>query len=105
MEMVEDVLENGKAYKKFKEFVEYQKGDLKKFKIDAKIKVIKSELDGELITIDAEKIGKLALKLGAGKINDNEKIDYSAGVKIFKNIGDKIKKNDIFATIYTNKNI
>lgn len=105
LEMVENVINDGSAYKKFKEFVSFQGGDLKKLKINAKIKVVKSEYEGILKTIDAEKIGKLSLKLGAGKINDNEKIDYSAGVKLFKNVGDKIKKNDILATLYTNKDI
>ena len=104
-ELVKEVINSGKAYKKFKEFVQYQNGDLKKFKINANIKVVRSQKSGTLKMIDAEKIGKLALKLGAGKINDNEKIDYSAGVKIFKNIGDTTKKNDVLATLYTNKKI
>lgn len=105
LEMVEEVVNNGTAYKKFMEFVKYQGGDIKKLKIDAKIKVIKSDKTGTLKDIDAGKVGHLALKLGAGKINDFEKIDYSAGVKIYKNIGDTVKKNDILATLYTNKNI
>jgi len=104
-EMVERVINNKMAYKKFNEFVKNQGGDMNKFKIDANIKVIKSDENGILKTINAEKVGMLALKLGAGKINDNEKIDYSAGIKLYKNVGDKIKKNDILATLYTNKKI
>jgi len=105
LEMVEEVLENKNAYKKFKEFVKNQKGDLNKLKIDANIKVLRSSESGILKNINAKKIGELALKLGAGKINDHEKIDYSAGIKLFKNVGDIIKKNDILATLYTNKKI
>ena len=104
-EEVENSIKSGKAYKKFLEFVSNQGGDIKKLKINAKIKVIKSEKNGILKNIDALKIGELALKLGAGKINDKEKIDYSAGIKLYKNIGDKIKKGEILATLYTNKNI
>lgn len=104
-EMVEEVIRNKKAYKKFLEFVKFQGGDIKKLKIDAKIKVVKSEKTGILKTINAEKIGMLSLKLGAGKINDKEKIDYSAGVKLYKNVGDKVKVGEILATLYTNKNI
>lgn len=104
-EMVEEVIRNKKAYKKFNEFVAFQNGEIKKLKIDANIKVIRSSETGILKNIDAKKIGELALKLGAGKINDLEKIDYSAGIKLFKNVGDKIKKNDILATLYTNKKI
>lgn len=104
-DMVDEVINNKKAYNKFLEFVSFQGGDLNKLKINAKIKVIKSEKKGILKDINAEKIGQLSLKLGAGKINDKESIDYSAGVKIFKNIGDKVKVGDILATLYTNKNI
>ena len=104
-EEVENSIKSGKAYKKFLEFVSNQGGDIKKLKINAKIKVIKSEKNGILKNIDALKIGELALKLGAGKINDRETIDYSAGVKLYKEIGDKVKKGDILAAIYTNKNV
>ncbi|MBQ3021419.1 MAG: thymidine phosphorylase [Bacilli bacterium] len=104
-EEVEKSIISGRAYNKFLEFVKSQKGDIKKLKIDANIKVIKSKYNGTLKEIDALKIGRLALKLGAGKINDRETIDYSAGVKLYKNIGDKVKKGEILATLYTNKNI
>jgi len=104
-EMVDSVIKNKKAYNKFLEFVKFQGGDIKKLKIDAKIKVVKAEKAGVLKTINAEKIGMLSLKLGAGKISDKEKIDYSAGVKLYKNVGDKVRVGDILATLYTNKNI
>ena len=42
--------------------------------------VIKSEKNGVLSKIDAYKIGELSLKLGAGKINDHEVIDYDAEI-------------------------
>lgn len=104
-ELVDTLIKNGKAYQKFEEFVKCQSGDISKLKIKAKIKVIKSEKNGVLTKIDAYKIGELSLKLGAGKINDHEVIDYDAGIKLFKDIGDKVKKGDILATLYTNKNI
>ena len=105
LEEVDYAIKSKKAYKKFLEFVSSQGGDISKIKIDANIKVVRSKETGLLKEIDAEKIGELALKLGAGKINDKEKIDYSAGVKLFKNIGDRVEKNDVLATLYTNKHI
>lgn len=104
-DMVEEVINNKSAYKKFKEFVEFQNGDLTKLKIDAKVKIIRSDKSGILRNIDAEKIGNLALKLGSGKINNRDKIDYSAGIKLFKNVGETVEKNDVLATLYTNKQI
>ena len=104
-EMVDLSISSGRAYKKFLEFVTNQGGDINSLKINAKIKVIKSQKNGILKDINALKVGELALKLGAGKINDRENIDYSAGVKLYKEIGDKVKKGDILAAIYTNKNV
>ena len=83
-DMVDEVINNKMAYKKFLEFVSAQGGDIKKLKVDAKVKIIRSELNGILTNINAEKIGLLSLKLGAGKINDLTKIDYSAGIKLYK---------------------
>lgn len=104
-DMVEKSIKTGKAYQKFLEFIKAHGGDIKKLKINAKMKVIKSEKNGTLKDIDALKIGELALKLGAGKINDKEIIDYSAGIKLYKNIGDKVRIGEILATLYTNKNL
>ena len=104
-EMVDEVIKNKKAYNKFIEFCETQGGNINKLKIRANIKVIKSEKSGVLKSIDALKIGELSVKLGAGKINDKEEIDYNAGIKLFKEVGDKVKKNEILATLYTNRNI
>lgn len=104
-EMVDEVMKNKKAYNKFIEFCEAQGGNINKLKIRANIKVVKSEKSGVLKSIDALKIGELSVKLGAGKINDKAEIDYNAGIKLFKEVGDKVKKNEILATLYTNKNI
>ena len=102
---VDEVINNGLAYKKFLDFVESQGGNIKKLKISAKVNIIRNEFDGTLTNIDALKIGELSLKLGAGKINDKESIDYSAGIKLYKDIGDKVKKGDVLAKVYTNKKI
>lgn len=104
-EMVDASIKTGRAYKKFLEFVSNQGGDINNLKINARIKVIKSEKNGILKDIDALKIGELAVKLGAGKINDRTGIDYSAGVKLYKEVGEKVKKGEILAAIYTNKKV
>ena len=103
--LVDEVIRNKKAYNKFIEFCEAQGGDIKKMKISANQLIIKSEKSGKLKSIDALKIGELSVRLGAGKINDKENIDYNAGIKIFKDIDDVVKKGDILATLYTNKKI
>ena len=50
-------------------------------------------------------VGKLSLLAGAGKLKEDEQIDYTAGVYLEKLVGDKVEKGDILATIYTSRNI
>jgi thymidine phosphorylase len=63
LEMVEEVLNNKKAYKKFKEFVRFQNGDLSKFDIKANIKVIRSPEAGILKNINARKEYRLKINM------------------------------------------
>ena len=102
---VDLVLENKSAYKKFLQFVKCQGGKINNLKIKAKQNIIRSDLSGTLTNIDALKIGELSLKLGSGKINDREEIDYSAGIKLYKEVGDMVNKGDVLAKLYTNKKI
>ncbi len=99
---VKENLENGKALKKFIEFVKYQYGDIDSLNIDAKVYNIKANKTGILKDINALSIAKLSESLGAGRKSKEDKIDYNAGIIIKKDIGDEIKEGDILATIYTN---
>ncbi len=100
-EVVEN-LENGKALNKFLEFVKYQHGNIDKLEVDAKVYNIKANKNGILKDINALAIAKLSEKLGAGRKDKDDKIDYNAGIVIKKEIGDKIKEGDILASLYTN---
>ena len=95
-------LENGKALNKFLEFVKYQHGNIDKLEVDAKVYNIKANKNGILKDINALAIAKLSEKLGAGRKDKDDKIDYNAGIVIKKEIGNKIKEGDILASLYTN---
>ena len=60
---------------------------------------------GTIEKINALEFGKLSLRLGAGKENIDDKIDYTVGIKLNKLVGDKVKKGDILATIYYKKKV
>ncbi len=98
-------IKNGSAYKKFVEMVKYQKGDLNKLKVSHHFKFIKAPQSGTIEKINALELGKLSLRLGAGKVNMNDRIDYGVGIKLNKLIGDKVKKGDVLATLYYNKTV
>ena len=97
-----EVLHNNKAYEMFKTWISNQGGDLSKLKISDKVILIKSNQDGIISHINALKVGELSVKLGAGRITKDSKIDYSVGIKLLKQSGDLVKKGDTIAKLYVN---
>lgn len=97
-----EVLDNNKAYEMFKTWISNQGGDLSKLKISDKVILIKSNQDGIISHINALKVGELSVKLGAGRITKDSKIDYSVGIKLLKQSGDLVKKGDTIAKLYVN---
>lgn len=98
-------LNNGTAYQKFEELIKYQHGNLSKLPHTKNKYEIKSMSSGYLTDIDAYKLGILSTSIGSGRITKDDKIDYSAGIVINKNINDYIFQGDTIMTIYTNKEI
>ncbi|WP_069649500.1 pyrimidine-nucleoside phosphorylase [Caloranaerobacter ferrireducens] len=103
-----DVLESGKAYEKFIEFVEAQGGDVNYVKDtsllpQAKyILEVKSDEEGYIKSINAEEVGKCALFLGAGRETKESEIDLSAGIVLAKKVDDKVSRGEILAYIHSN---
>ena len=104
-DMVLDAIRSKKAYNKFLEFVLYQHGDITKLPKSNKIYEVKSDTSGYLTDISSLEIAKLSMHLGAGRQNKDDKIDYSAGIIINKNINDYVNINDTILTLYTNKDV
>lgn len=100
-----EVIKDKSAYKKFEEMVNYQKGNISKIKVSENTCFIKAPCSGTIKKINALELGKLSLRLGAGKENIHDKIDYTVGIKLNKLLGDTVKKGDILATIYYKKKL
>ena len=64
---------------------------------------IKAEKEGFIHSMDAEKIGKSAAILGAGRLKKEDGIDFSAGIILRRKTGDKVALGDTLATLLTNK--
>ena len=96
-------LENGNAYKKFVEFVEYQNGDLSKLPSSLNKYEVRSTKSGYISNLDALSLGKLSMKLGAGREFLEDELDYGAGIILNKTIKDKVEIGDVLMTLYTNK--
>lgn len=101
-----EVLENGKAYDKFKELVQKQGGDityienLEKFEKAPIITPVLCEKDGYVEELDAGKVGKAGLELGIGRKKKDENIDFRVGLTFERKIGDKVKKGDVLAYVH-----
>ncbi len=100
MILCENVLDNNSAYKMFEKWIETQGGNIKKIKVSKNVFTLKSSVDGTVSSISAINCGKLAMKLGAGRITKESKIDHSVGIKLLKREGDKVKKGEVLAELY-----
>ena len=106
---LKEVLENGKAFEKLKEFIAYQGGDtsylddLDKFDKAKYVYEIVAKKEGFIHNIKALDLGVAAMKLGAGRATKEDTIDYAAGLVLNKKVGDKVNNGDLLITVYTNK--
>ena len=98
--LVIENIENGKAYDKFLEMVKYQGGDINSLSVSGNKQEIVADKDGIIKNIDALKLGKLSVSLGAGRKSKEDKIDYSVGIYLNKLVGDKVEKGNVIATVY-----
>lgn len=100
-----EVLNNKMAYNKLLEFVSYQNGDITKLPKSKFAYQVTSNKEGYLTGLSSLELAKLSMHLGAGRQTKEDKIDYSAGIVINKNLNDKINIGDTVLTLYTNKEL
>lgn len=102
-------LQNGKAFEKFKQFLESQGGDHSvadhpellpqaEYKID-----LPAREAGTVSEIIANEIGTAAMMLGAGRATKESEIDLGVGIVLHKKIGDAVEKGETLLTIHSNK--
>lgn len=107
-ERILENINNGKAFDKFLELISNQGGDISyikdinKFPKVKYIEEVKSNKEGYIFEINAEKIGKLASYLGAGRVRKEDNIDYEVGIILNKKVGDSVKENEVLAYIHAN---
>lgn len=96
-------LADGTAFATFARMVAAQGGDLERF--DALLKKptfkfrIQAMKSGYVAAIDAEKVGRVALALGAGRERAGDRIDPRAGVTLAVKVGDRVAVGAPLATL------
>lgn len=105
-EKLSTVIANGKAFEKFCEFVSAQDGDVtfimepSRFSTAAhSIDVLATE-DGYIESVNAERIGRTSVLLGAGRETKDDPIIMSAGIVNYCKVGTFFRKGDVLATLY-----
>jgi thymidine phosphorylase len=107
--MATEALSSGKAYAKFLEWIEAQGGNTGTVKDTSLLpkadymQNVCAPSDGYIFAMNAEALGTVALNLGAGRRTKDDVIDHAAGIILHKKTGDKIKKGDVIATLFTNR--
>lgn len=106
-EIIKDAISSGKAYKKFKEFISGQGGDVgfvesleSAMYVDNISYEYRASKSGVISSIDAKLIGRASLALGAGRVNKESEIDLYAGIIFDKVVGDFVNEGDVIATLY-----
>ncbi|MBE5105139.1 pyrimidine-nucleoside phosphorylase [Bacillus thuringiensis] len=108
-EMLIEVMKNGKATEKFKEFLSNQGGDSSIVDHPEKMPQAKYVIDvpaktsGVISNIVADEIGIAAMLLGAGRATKEDEIDLAVGLMLRKKVGDAVKEGEPFVTIYANR--
>ncbi|QKX37851.1 thymidine phosphorylase [Metamycoplasma hominis] len=109
--MIDEVINNKKAYNKFLEWISAQGGNIKVFEKDSKWfnpqyrQEIIANQSGYLKIKSAIDFGLVAMKLGAGRSKKEDSIDYEAGIYLNKSSNEYVNKGDVLFTLYSSKPI
>ena len=101
--LARDILDSGKAYEKFKDIIEAQKGHVPAMESIEKMlgkftKEITAASSSEIKEIDNRKINLLANIAGSP-------MDKGSGIYLHKHVGEKIQKGEKLLTIYSDSEI
>ncbi|WP_230639690.1 pyrimidine-nucleoside phosphorylase [Bacillus velezensis] len=106
---LQEVMKNGKALEKFKEFLSNQGGDASVVDEPSKLPQAAYKIDvpakeaGVVSKIVADEIGVAAMLLGAGRATKEDEIDLAVGIMLRKKVGDNVEKGEPLVTLYANR--
>ncbi|WP_432681074.1 pyrimidine-nucleoside phosphorylase [Bacillus velezensis] len=106
---LQEVMKNGKALEKFKEFLSNQGGDASVVDDPSKLPQAAYKIDvpakeaGVVSEIVADEIGVAAMLLGAGRATKEDEIDLAVGIMLRKKVGDNVEIGEPLVTLYANR--
>lgn len=105
-QMAAHAVESGAAFEKLCAMIEAQGGDsaylrdLSLFPESGAQLAVLAEADGFVTHLDAERIGRASVSLGAGRETKDAKLDFAAGVVLERNTGDAVRRGECLATLH-----
>lgn len=106
--LLQEAIEDGLAIRKFKELLESQGGNADVAENPSLLPQAEFSLplicqyEGYVQKLNAGIVGKAAAMLGISRESRDDKVDYAAGIKLFKKIGDVVHKGQELAVLYSN---
>lgn len=108
--MLIEKIKDGSGLKKLQDMIRLQGGDASYLTVENMKKLVavkqhidvKSEFDGYITKMDAQKIGNAAQMLGAGRAKKEDVIDPAVGMVMKVRCGASIQKGDVLCTLYVN---
>ncbi|MBI3943984.1 MAG: thymidine phosphorylase [Chloroflexi bacterium] len=104
--MLEQVLDQGKAFEKFREFIAAQGGNLdvvdhpRKFPQAPFVETLTTPLAGYIAEVKALDLGWAAVRLGAGRARKADPINHAVGFIVHVKVGDSIAAGQPLVTIH-----
>lgn len=105
LDMVTEKLNNKEALNKFKELVKSQDGDIDSISLSKESVDLISKEDGYITDINPIVLAEFINKLGAGRQSKDDIINYGVGVKLNKQINEKVSVGDKLLTIICDEKI
>ncbi|KAA1039292.1 pyrimidine-nucleoside phosphorylase [Macrococcus equipercicus] len=106
---LQQVIANGAALEKFRDFLVNQGGDgsvvddVSKLPQAAYTIEVPAQAGGVVSRIVADEIGVASMLLGAGRATKEDTIDLAVGLMLRKKVGDKVEAGESLVTIYANR--
>lgn len=103
-----EAIHSGRAFEKFAELARRQGADasylydLNKFEKAPIIVPVISEKNGYVQELNAEKVGRMSIELGAGRHQKEDEIDRRVGIILCKKIGDSVEAGETLGFIHAN---
>lgn len=104
--VVESLLAQGAAARKWVEMVRAQGGPASLEALYDSLPCAAREISvqargsGTVLRIDAEQIGLLSMRLGAGRAHKEDRIDPAVGVVLFRKVGSTVRAGDTLAVLH-----